>query len=251
MGLMDLGWRQGRLFEASDAVYEGRLQPGQYFIISHPCDLNKEPDKEPLIHLMQAHEAKLDGNKKYGKTSRYLQLEVSKDDHPVYCVQLDRNEIVTLDKQWVIEQSIEPDIVWSLASNDRLILRDWLAKRWARDELPDQLVGRLNDHKKSLKKLYKKCAPFRELCVSIDPDRETEEEYTLQIFGVYAEEDGEELSNLHTLLSNLSGFIGEIDGIAVMEPVCTSTKDLSVYRRNRLKSLNLDHLSHRSNEESD
>lgn len=165
-------------------------QPEGYLatVISHDCDCAAGIDVEANIEVILATISKqLIPNNMHAKNPRLLQL-ASKESG--LSLDLDLRVRASLSKRTLA--SIEPDTTIRFSRDERRILARWLASRYDRGFLPDELQKRLLAVEDTIEKASK-AHPTSILGVYVYHDRDEElsdeELYVLDIRVVYDSED--------------------------------------------------------------
>lgn len=145
---MSTAWRQGDLLAPVDAVALGLIEPAQRdthraMIISHSCDIASKAEVEPAVELLigaviQSDEATAQN----GHSIRQLHLgsEGQSTTEWVHYGITGRLEVSKID----LFQH-EPWTERSYTSEQRTLLRRWLAQRYARSEFPDAFINWLKE----------------------------------------------------------------------------------------------------------
>lgn len=145
---MSTAWRQGDLLAPVDAVALGLIDPAQcdthrFLVISHSCDLASSIDVEPKVEVLigvvvQNNEATAQN----GHSIRKLHLgsEGGTTTEWVHFGIADRREIP---KANLLQY--EPWMERRYTSEQRALLRRWLAQRYARSEFPDAFIEWLKE----------------------------------------------------------------------------------------------------------
>jgi hypothetical protein len=139
----NIKWRQGSICLAS-ALVDKLPEDDRYhgyeicIAITHDCDIaNDDFEKEPFIEFLPAKFLdRENGNYLYGKNPRILNLRVFKNCIPSF-VEIVAHARFKIKKENLL--SVYPDENYSLDDNDKKILQDWLASRYRRHALPDDL----------------------------------------------------------------------------------------------------------------
>jgi hypothetical protein len=128
---------------------ERRLESGLWAVITQTCDIRRDIDLEPFLHLspiVGADEATWEGLRGgLASVRRFAYPRPIVDvEHPV----LDVRIVQTVEKTALLAENVEPRDA-GLDHAHRLRLSLWLARRFARhafpDELEDLVLGRLRD----------------------------------------------------------------------------------------------------------
>lgn len=137
-------WRQGDLLSPIDAVGLGVVEPAhrdirRAMIISHSCDIASTVEIEPHVELLIGkviHSG--EANAQNGHSIRQLHLGSESDSGPEWVSYgiAERREISKIDLF-----QYEPWIERHYTSEQRGLLRRWLAQRYARSEFPDNFIN--------------------------------------------------------------------------------------------------------------
>lgn len=184
-------WRQGSLLSAGDCAKLGIFpeQPEGYSaaVISHDCDCVADSGVEPNIEVTVATISKqLIPNNMHAKNPRLLQLTCKESG---LSLDLDIRIRTSLPKK--ILASFKPDTSIRFSRDERRILARWLASRYDRFFLPDELQRRLSVVEDTIEKASKANPSILGVFVYHEKDEELSEEevYVLDIRVLYAHED--------------------------------------------------------------
>jgi len=175
-------WRQGAILPenlAQEIAKEMNLamsvEDGDKVVVtSHDCDINSRNfTDEPYAELVIARESAFDGNKKMGKSSRFLQLEINVKGED-RCYEFRASDRFSIERSRLV--SFSPSAY--LSPKNTNFLSEWLARRYSRAAFPNAFDKRISPLKSKIKKCLKN--------VSGD------------IFGIYFLLDDEELPNKPT-----------------------------------------------------
>lgn len=145
---MSTVWRQGDLLAPVDAIALGVITPAQgdthrALIISHSCDIASEVEVEPTVELLIGvtvpREEAIAQN---GHSIRTLHLG-SEGQLAIEWVRYGIAERGVVPKADLLQY--EPWVKWRYTSEQRALLRRWLAQRYARCEFPDAFIKWLRD----------------------------------------------------------------------------------------------------------
>lgn len=136
-------WRQGSVLPRVAAVELQVMAAGDdsgfAMVISHDCDCVADPERDRYVEIIVGSQVeKLDGNNTHGKNPRKLHLELSQCGK---LVELVISPKATVEKRALL--SHDPDSTWTLSREEKTILGRWLAARYNRAALPNELVERL------------------------------------------------------------------------------------------------------------
>jgi hypothetical protein len=141
-------WRQGDLLAPVDAVALGVIEPEQcdthrVLIISHSCDIASAANIEPAVELLIGVVVRDDeATAQNGHSIRKLHLgaEGPLTTEWVHYGVFDRREAFKAD---ILRY--EPWVERRYSSEQRALLRRWLAQRYARCEFPDAFINWLKE----------------------------------------------------------------------------------------------------------
>lgn len=150
----DTDWRQGHLLPPEILAeemrprlpFEPQLQGDEWgVVITHDCDLAQLPDNEPFVELILARAiGRPDGNCTHARNPRKLHLDISAytagDASVVLELSHERRGFVRKEELSKAVSALEHPF---LDSSGRNVLRSWLAARYRRQALPNELDQRL------------------------------------------------------------------------------------------------------------
>jgi hypothetical protein len=191
-------WRQGDVFAPETASQLGLVLPVArdqtlVVVISHDCDLIQPPKKEPVVEVIVGRRIpKPDGNFTFAKNPRTLHLPLEENGAQIYI------ELHAKDKRCIQKTDLKnhkPNPAIAIVPNNRSVLQQWLAERYRRTALPDELERRLRERRfhEEVKRIV---APHGShlIAILLDVDdgqsveREAGENYILSIFVLYSTE---------------------------------------------------------------
>jgi len=185
-------WRQGSILTASAALLLGLItEPAAKrfaIVATHDCDCVTSEDEEPRLELILGREMEkeeFDGNLALAKSTRRLHLEIAQHDKYIELSSVTRTSV---DKTDLLE--VVPSQELTLSTDQRRVFRRWLAARYERVSLPDELVRRLKPVVDQFRKASKKDgATVVGIYIQFEPDQELErdslEPYSFKISIVY------------------------------------------------------------------
>lgn len=150
------GWRQGSVLGAELVehlaemkVLPRMLEPGNWVVISHDCDVtNGSFEKEPFVELMFAKcVEQQDGNKRWGKNSRLLQIVES---NRIY--EFNAHDRRTLPRRYLVGH--KPDLT-ELSNESREQLIGWVGRRYTRRAFADEFNRRSGPAVRTLRRRLK------------------------------------------------------------------------------------------------
>ena len=189
-------WRQGHALDDVSALALGFIGEEQrptavVVVISHDCDLAKEPEIEPEIEVIIGRRVPApNGNLTHAKNPRKLHLLCSENESEV-CLELEAKA-----KRCVMKANLDghlPNQVITITPGNRSILQQWLAARYRRSGFPDDFESRLDATRvdRRIEKILKNLgANLVGVFFEVDNDEEidrrgTEEPYELRIYLLY------------------------------------------------------------------
>ncbi|MGD9582300.1 MAG: hypothetical protein AB7V26_01330 [Lysobacterales bacterium] len=145
---MPTAWRQGDLLVPDNAVALGVIAPAQRdthraLVVSHSCDIANEVKVEPTIELLigiVVHEHQATSQNGHSIRNLHLGAEGEPAIEWVHYKIAPRREVSKAD---VLQY--EPWTERRYTSEQRALLRRWLAQRYARSEFPDSFINWLRD----------------------------------------------------------------------------------------------------------
>ena len=154
------GWRQGSILDLGlvDELTDRGLLPKQdtrgiWFMLSHDCDItNHSFDNEPNAEVIYGESIdnpnRKDGNKKWGKNSRLLQIEQGKETFEFNANGRVLFPRVYLAKHQPSGRTFDSDSMWQIVC--------WVALRYNRRAFADEFNLRVDAAGKRLRKKLKK-----------------------------------------------------------------------------------------------
>ncbi len=149
-------WRQGAFLPeefAQELVKELSLacninNGDKILVTSHDCDINSSNFiDEPNAELIVARKAEVDGSKKMGKSSRFLQLQDQINDEEV-CFEMKASDKFTIARTKLA--NVSPASYLSIKNSE--FLSEWLARRYSRAAFPNAFDKRVAAIKGKIKK---------------------------------------------------------------------------------------------------
>jgi hypothetical protein len=136
-------WRQGSLISATDCaklgIFQGQPEGYLAAVISHDCDCVAGEDVEANVEVIVANISKSPSpNTMHAKNPRLLQLACKKSGHTI---DLDIRVKANLPKK--VLSLLQPESAIQFSREEKRILARWLASRYDRGVLPDELQKRL------------------------------------------------------------------------------------------------------------
>jgi hypothetical protein len=169
-------WRQGCVLPIeAHSHLTCKVQLGSFaMVITHDCDCIRDATEEPLVEVViGTFIDKADGNLNRAKSTRLLHLLVASIGMSV--------ELSAISKGFIRKSELlawSPDNKFVLSSAERKILARWLALRYERPALPNELVRRLSKGKTSnifASSCKNSGEEIQGVYITFDPDQELSE----------------------------------------------------------------------------
>lgn len=265
--MMDTGttWRQGQILKHEDAVSLGVITEGdtgvKVVIISHDCDLQSAA--EPNIELIAGPLIKGAGNYARAKHPRILHLHFENaSDTNLNAIELKHDNKIRLEKAKFTCSECDPS--YSISSEEKQGLKQWLAARYGRPAFPDVFESRLRafDNKrfrfeKELAKIISKHSKyligvFFDLGEDRFNDLEEGVPYELHIHMVYdaivggpeAREEAEQaVAHVDKLFKDYHGEPSESELIALMTCNPVPDTEFNLYALRRMDQWRVEYIS--------
>jgi hypothetical protein len=185
-------WRQGSIISAGDCakldIFQGQPEGYLAAVISHDCDCVAGADVEANIEVIVANLSKDPfPNNMHAKNPRLFQLACKQSGQSI---DLDIRVRTNLPKN--ILTSLQPEPTMRFSREERRILARWLASRYDRRALPDELQRRLDVVRDTIEKVGKAYPEsIQGIYIYHDPDEELLEDqvYIVDIRVVYDHEN--------------------------------------------------------------
>lgn len=254
----DSGWQQGSVVSRADLqllVPTLELDESTVgVVVSHDCDIASREQVEPDIEIILAQPvATADGNCTFAKNPRKLHLGFDLGDGQQYL------ELIAYRKLRIAKGALvnfQPAMEWSIDPHAREILQGWLAARYRRHALPDELVSRLDPFLDFLtRQLKSKVKEILGVWIAYDPMEAlaSHEPYELLIYIVYGidEVDGfAAASELAAVLeSRFSALLEKNRGAGMVELgdcIAISEDGFTLRDLRRTTELRMEYLSYRA-----
>lgn len=247
-------WRQGSMIPVKGCHLLSNCPSESIAMsISHDCDIaNDNLDAEPHVEFVIGKISdRSDGNSKFAKNPRILDLEITYKGNPAVLRVLAHQKHV-ISKELLVK--FEPDENYNL--NEVHILQSWLSARYRRQTLPDNLVDRLGPIFDFLEKNGKKHASgIITIFFDYEPKNEvlTEQEpYELWMYITYLVDNEIAAEDAHKIAKSLiENFETLIDKSKAFGPVLLqkckaySEREFTLYDLRRHIEYRLEHLSNR------
>ncbi|HDW1387260.1 TPA: hypothetical protein RK250_000806 [Klebsiella oxytoca] len=258
-------WRQGQILKHEDAVSLGLIAEGdtgvKVVVISHDCDLQSA--SEPKIELIAGPLLKGAGNFTRAKHPRILHLHFENaSDANLNAIELKHDN-----KLWLAKETFtcsECDSSFTISSEEKQGLKQWLAARYGRPAFPDVFESRLRafDAKKFRfeKELAKIISQHSKYLIGVffdlGEDRFSDLEegipYELNIHMVYDAIDGgpearieaeQAVAQVSTLFTTYHGEPSESELIALMSCNAVPDTEFTLYALRRMDQWRVEYIS--------
>lgn len=140
-------WRQGHVLTDNAAIElkvitKEQIEHGAIgIIISHDCDVVRDPETEPNVEIIVGNRVKkCDGNYTHAKNSRKLHLSVTENGQSIF-LELNSTNKKSIPKGDLVPY--QPDGAFKLLPVNIAILQNWLAARYLRSGFPEEFNLRL------------------------------------------------------------------------------------------------------------
>lgn len=248
--IRERGWRQGSLLEAAAATHAG-VNPGSLdgaqdlVLISHSCDVvHHDLDKEPFAEFIpRVRVDAVDGNLTFAKSPRVLQVAGGTG---AYELTMARRITIPRDALAGIDPSGQ------LSDDECVVLRRWLASRYARAAFADEFNQRLRPAQNSISRRLKADGErLSGLYLAVDgSELPPEVTYEISIVGTMREADHEHAEDRLKCQHALNDVMGAIQdrcpGISVLDAVLVSESDVTLADLRVLSRWDYDSLSLRN-----
>lgn len=161
-------WRQGALLSSESChklgIFETESKGGHAIVITHDCDIPN--DKEKFVELLTGNNIdQANSNYTAAKNIRLLHIrydciETSQE----FIIELDRS-LVRVDKNEFSSLAVQNEN-FQLSSDEKTMLKQWLAARYSRPAFPDEFQSRFNK-KKFEKIMIKEFKPVNNYLVGV------------------------------------------------------------------------------------
>lgn len=139
------GWTQGSISSGDLLHAGGGPLRGEFIVVSHPCDVVQvDFEREPNCEVIPTTIEDVDGNLRYGKNPRRLQLQ---QDGRVYTLDIANRVAVPRPSL----ASIVP--TGQLTPANARLMQSWLAARYSRPYFADEFNARLRPAQRQVSKL--------------------------------------------------------------------------------------------------
>lgn len=238
-------WRQGA-FLPDDLAHElikelnlsMSLDNGDALLItSHDCDINSRNfTDEPYAELVIARKAERDGNKKMGKSSRFLQLKTEINNEEVH-FEMKASDRFSIARSRL--SSFSPANYLSPANTE--FLSEWLARRYSRAAFPNAFDERISPLKGKIRKCLQNVSGdiFGIYFSLIEDELPKTEPYKTVGFAVMIDEDfcdSTKLDRCKLAITKLEGLLNSVgvefdEDIEIVSDKEFSLEDLRLTKR--------------------
>jgi hypothetical protein len=227
-------------------------------IISHDCDIaNDRLDLEPRVEAIIGRTLdKSEGSNLHGKSSRTLHLEFTKCGQQIF-IELNAACKIEIDKRRLA--IFQPDVDFSISSDNLSTLRTWLSARYRRAAFPDAFNERFASTglKDKFEKLGKK---YGDLISAIgfkidggdNVERATGDAYKLITLFVYKSvgDIEKDMDRADQMVEELEAFVAsksiENEGIVLVGTIAQSEEQVTIATYRTFSLLDFDYLSMRN-----
>lgn len=249
-------WRQGSILPSACAVELGLIEKGEtsrsvVVAVSHDCDLANDLENEPLVEIIVASQIeKCDPNRTHGKNVRTLHLDINVPEgrRPF--------ELIANRKKSIAKRELaqfNPDQTYSLGEKDLITLQSWLAARYKRATIPDDLQSLIKSIFEEVGKKNENPHAIRGIWIDFDPaDEHLEpgERYELWVYVVYDTSDGDSKEVAQQAAKEIEEKSqkkyykdGKWNGVELRECKARSDTEFTLYDSYRFRRFRLEYLS--------
>jgi len=219
-----------------------------FVVISHDCDLAADYEKEPSVEVVKVRRLKEgeDASQLFGKNPRLLQMVVSLEGQTAILEFLPSNK-TSVPKLSLFER--QPQGVSFLNPDQLTQLRTWLASRYRRHALPNQLVECLRPlFSKLEERAKKKAGGVIATFLSYTPESEidnAEEKYEVAFAVVFDGESSDGEANAKSIAAALERAFEKIEGVELLEMDVYSDTEFTLRDTRMMTELSYEYLSFR------
>jgi hypothetical protein len=206
-------------------------------VTSHSCDIARDADKEPTVEVLPCHNAdKLDGLCLFGRNCRRLNFSLNLENEQKYYY-IDACEKTFITK---IEFDDVNKIEVALCDLEISFFQNWLAARYRRQTLPDNVNTKIDKLK-----LNRKLKNVREELLAIFIEEEAVDDiitiYTLFFVSDYS--NSEAVSKVDKLVDKLNAILEKLpeDGVELVI-IHIQSIELNYNEQNNYSIYNCDYL---------
>lgn len=259
-------WRQGSVLSKKDAValqlITDENSDQHVVVVSHDCDLanDKEPHVEVIVGNVVSKGNPMFGNARNPRRLHLLYSSIAGGEFHINLCQVDKAVISAMQ---LVNMTAEPEAEFFLESNQKAVLKQWLAARYGRPAFPNAFEARLRKKVKA-EPLEKIIADILKpasnhlvgLFLDMDSQRGLEllegDPYSLKILVVYdAIEGGEDAriaaesvaASIVTLFHGIYGAPENADEIALESCVSVADTHLSLANLRKIDQWRVEYIS--------
>ena len=249
------GWRQGSILSKHlvDTLVDKKVlvSPcnGVWIVISHDCDVTNESlTLEPNVELLFARSLEpneIDGNRMWGKNSRVIQFKSDSLLSIAVAFECDCQERVLIKREWLLGR--KPP-TYDLESEIKLLIANWLAKRYRRASFADSFNERTRGATNKIRRKAKKVAELITgiYLLVVDDELPPETDYDIIVIATMRNQDYENIDNQEAavaFLGEIESRFSESDGINVVHAELRSEAELSLAEFLKLRRWDFDDLT--------
>lgn len=243
-------WRQGDFLTSGCSVEFGFKPELAHIVITHDCDIAADMQNEPYVEIISGKilsAEELNQQLTTGRSPRELHIPCSQGDGTIVHVQLFPLEKRLIPKNELLRFDPSSDLITSKKS--KTLLRTWLACRYRRHALPNELVERLRKVLDKLEAVGKKknegvIATF----LAYDPDGEIEdpeEPYEIKFRIVYEHLSPIGKTNADAMAAKLKQALENAEGIESNDVKVFADTEFTLFDMTQMVEWRFEHLSFR------
>lgn len=219
-----------------------------FVVISHDCDLAADCDKEPFVEVVRVRRLKDDEEptQLFGKNPRLLQMEVELDGEKCILEFVASNK-ATFSKYPLFQRQLQGTTI--LLPGQLQQLRVWLASRYRRHALPNELVDRLKPLFGKLEERAKRNADgVFATFVSFSPNMEIDdpaEIYDVSFAVVYDSENPVGEENAKSIVETIKKAFSKVKGVELGPIEAYNDMEFTLRDTRTMIELSYEHLSFR------
>ena len=230
------GWRQGSILSSQLVLelQEADILPsfscnGTFVVVSHDCDITNhsfenEPNAEVIFGEKIESSDRKDGNKRWGKNSRMLQID--RDDEKL---EFSANKRYVFPRMYLAKH--KPAAAFETERSQELVC--WIALRYNRRAFADEFNDRIKPGARKLRgKLKSKGDVISGMYLVVsDEELDSSEEYEVIFWASMREQDFENPDKRKKAMKLLGTIESEIDGcegISIEEAELKSESEISI-----------------------
>lgn len=243
ISLEQLGWRQFSVITGSDLpvlsdIVTNYADDDVFIVMPYSCAVvQMNFEKEPYVELYRSHRVnRKNRGLQFGRSPRELQLEMSESGKRIY-VNGSIHDRFFVGHEYFLELRPRADL--ELSDNQRVVLKNWFAKRYLRNAFPAEFNNRAGSVLKGLQDTLKSSADIDDLLgvyIELDPkDQEfVEIDDVYEVNVCFLIKESLQISgSLITIKDSFSKVLSECAGISVAGVELRTETDilLSEFRR--------------------